>query len=168
VASSSYRERSLLVPSVTEAISASTAATFCLNSSLGIVTARDKLRSIQLLARHNIGFPDTIFVKDREAIPPAIEKLGGAPVIIKLLEGTQGIGVILADTNKAAEAIIETLQSTAHVVLSKKDGDIQIALELHWTLFGLTFGSRTLTMTDWIWPWQRAPMGYMSDKTICR
>jgi len=93
---------------------------FCLNSSLGIVTARDKLRSTQLLARHNIGFPQTIFVKNKHAILPAIEELGGAPVIIKLLEGTQGIGVILADTNRVAEAIIETLHSTNQNVLIQK------------------------------------------------
>lgn len=93
---------------------------FCLNTSIGITTSRDKLRSIQLLARHNIGFPQTIFVKQKESIIPAIEELGGAPVIIKLLEGTQGIGVILADTNKVAEAIIETLHSTKQNVLIQK------------------------------------------------
>ncbi|MCB9747627.1 MAG: 30S ribosomal protein S6--L-glutamate ligase [Candidatus Omnitrophica bacterium] len=93
---------------------------FCLNSSLGIITSRDKLRSIQLLARHNIGFPQTIFVKQKKTILPAIEKIGGAPVVIKLLEGTQGIGVILADTNKVAEAIIETLHSTKQNVLIQK------------------------------------------------
>lgn len=93
---------------------------FCLNSSLGILSSRDKLRSIQLLARHNIGFPQTIFVKQRDKVLPAIEELGGAPVVIKLLEGTQGIGVILAETNKVAEAIIETLQSTKQNVLIQK------------------------------------------------
>ncbi len=93
---------------------------YCLNSSLGVITSRDKLRSIQLLAKHNLGFPQTIFVKNKEMIIPSIEELGGAPVIIKLLEGTQGIGVILADTNKVAEAIIETLQSTKQNVLVQR------------------------------------------------
>lgn len=93
---------------------------YCMNTSIGVLTARDKLRSIQLLARHNIGIPQTIFVKDRSKIIPAIEELGGAPVVIKLLEGTQGIGVILADTNKVAEAIIETLQSANQNVLIQK------------------------------------------------
>ena len=79
---------------------------FCLNSSVGILTSRDKLRSIQLLSRHNIGIPETIFVKQGESILPAIEQLGGAPVVIKLLEGTQGIGVILAESNKAAATLI--------------------------------------------------------------
>lgn len=90
---------------------------FCLNSSVGISTSRDKLRSIQLLARHQLGIPHTIFVKKGPGILPAIEALGGAPVVIKLLEGTQGIGVILADTNKVAESIVETLQSTKQNVL---------------------------------------------------
>ncbi len=94
--------------------------TFCLNSSLGINTSRDKLRSMQLLARHNIGFPQTIFVKRPESILPAIEELGGAPVVIKLLEGTQGVGVILAESNKIAEAIIETLHSSKQNVLIQK------------------------------------------------
>jgi ribosomal protein S6--L-glutamate ligase len=92
----------------------------CLNSSLGIITSRDKLFSIQLLARHNLGIPQTLFVKRRDAILPGIEKLGGAPVIIKLLEGTQGIGVILADTDKVGEAIVETLQSRKQNVLLQK------------------------------------------------
>ena len=92
----------------------------CLNSSLGITASRDKLFSIQLLARHNLGIPQTLFVRRREAILPDIERIGGAPVVIKLLEGTQGIGVILAETNKVAEAIVETLQSTKQNVLIQK------------------------------------------------
>lgn len=94
--------------------------TFCLNSSLGILTARDKLRALQLLARHNIAFPQTIFVKQPSSILKAIKELGGAPVIIKLLEGTQGVGVILAESNKVAEAIIETLHSTQQNVIIQK------------------------------------------------
>ena len=86
-------------------------------SSTGIANSRDKLRSLQILSRHGIGIPATTFVRNRKDILPAIERIGGAPVIIKLLEGTQGIGVILAETVKVAEAIIETLQSTKHNVL---------------------------------------------------
>ncbi|MCA9405839.1 MAG: 30S ribosomal protein S6--L-glutamate ligase [Candidatus Omnitrophica bacterium] len=93
---------------------------YCLNTSLGILTARDKLRSIQLLARHHIGIPETTFVKERGDVLSAIKDIGGAPVIIKLLEGTQGIGVILAETNKIAEAIVETLHSTKQNVLIQK------------------------------------------------
>jgi len=93
---------------------------FSLNSSLGILTSRDKLRSIQMLAKHNIGIPKSAFAKQRSSIKPAIDAIGGSPVVIKLLEGTQGIGVILADTDKVAEAIIETFQSTRQNVLIQK------------------------------------------------
>jgi len=93
---------------------------FCANSATGIVNSRDKLRSLQILSRHEIGIPETTFVRDRTDVLPAIERVGGAPVIIKLLEGTQGVGVILADNVKVAEAIIETLQSTKQNVLVQK------------------------------------------------
>jgi ribosomal protein S6--L-glutamate ligase len=93
---------------------------FSANSSLGIVNSRDKLRSLQILSRHNIGMPKTAFARDRRDVLPAIERVGGAPVIIKLLEGTQGVGVILAESVKVAEAIIETLQSTRQNVLIQK------------------------------------------------
>jgi len=93
---------------------------FCTNSSLGIVNSRDKLRSLQILSRHHIGIPHTAFARDKGDVLPAIERVGGAPVIIKLLEGTQGVGVILAESEKVAEAIIETLQSTRQNVLIQK------------------------------------------------
>lgn len=93
---------------------------FSANSSTGISKSRDKLRSLQILSRHHIGIPETTFVRDRKDVLPAIERVGGAPVIIKLLEGTQGVGVILAESNKVAEAIIETLQSTKQNVLVQK------------------------------------------------
>lgn len=90
---------------------------YCLNSSNGISNSRDKLRSLQIMSRHDIGIPPTTFVRDRSDILPAIVRVGGAPVIIKLLEGTQGVGVILAETMKVAEAIIETLHSAKQNVL---------------------------------------------------
>ena len=93
---------------------------FTASSSLGISNSRDKLRSLQILSRHKLGIPQTTFVRDRRDILPAIERVGGAPVIIKLLEGTQGVGVILAESNKVAEAIIETLHSTKQNVLVQK------------------------------------------------
>lgn len=94
---------------------------FCLNTSLAITTSRDKLRAIQTLSRHNIGIPVTAFVRNKDAIIPAIAEVGqGEPVVIKLLEGTQGVGVILADTDKVAQAIIETLQSANINVLIQK------------------------------------------------
>jgi len=93
---------------------------FCANSALGISNSRDKLRSLQILSRFDIGIPATEFVRDKRDVLPAIERVGGAPVIIKLLEGTQGVGVILADSIKVAQAIIETLQSTKQNVLIQK------------------------------------------------
>ena len=94
--------------------------TFTLNSSHAISVSRDKLRSLQALSRHRIGMPATAFVRDKSDVMPAIEEVGGVPVIIKLLEGTQGIGVILADTASIAAAIIETLHSTRQNVLIQK------------------------------------------------
>jgi ribosomal protein S6--L-glutamate ligase len=90
------------------------------NTANGIANSRDKLRSIQILSRHEIGIPATTFVRDRADVLPAIERVGGAPVVIKLLEGTQGIGVILAPDTKVAEAVIETLQSTRQNVLIQR------------------------------------------------
>ncbi|TCJ28336.1 RimK family alpha-L-glutamate ligase [Nocardioides jejuensis] len=90
------------------------------NTAAGISNSRDKLRATQILSRHNIGMPATTFVRDRADVIPAIERVGGAPVVIKLLEGTQGIGVILAPEIKVAEAIIETLQSTRQNVLIQR------------------------------------------------
>lgn len=93
---------------------------FNLNPAIAIARSRDKLHSMQILSRHNMGLPLTAFVRRRDDVLPAIERVGGAPVIIKLLEGTQGVGVILADTVKIAQAIIETLQSTRQNVLIQK------------------------------------------------
>ena len=87
------------------------------NTANGIANSRDKLRAAQILSRHDIGMPATSFVRDKADVLPAIDLVGGAPVVIKLLEGTQGIGVILAPDKKVAEAIIETLQSTKQNVL---------------------------------------------------
>lgn len=87
------------------------------NTANGITNSRDKLRATQILSRHNIGMPATTFVNNRADVRGAIERVGGAPVVIKLLEGTQGIGVILAPELKVAEAIIETLHSTKQNVL---------------------------------------------------
>ncbi len=87
------------------------------NTSNGISNSRDKLRATQILSRHDIGIPATTFVRDQKDVISAINRVGGAPVVIKLLEGTQGIGVILAPEMKVAEAIIETLQSTQQNVL---------------------------------------------------
>ncbi|GLP96291.1 30S ribosomal protein S6--L-glutamate ligase [Paraferrimonas sedimenticola] len=80
---------------------------FCVNESVAISRSRDKLRSLQLLSRKDVGLPRTGFANRPDNIKDLIKNVGGAPLVIKLLEGTQGIGVVLAETNKAAESIIE-------------------------------------------------------------
>ncbi|UTW12911.1 RimK family alpha-L-glutamate ligase [Marinobacterium rhizophilum] len=93
---------------------------YCANTAHGILNSRDKLRSLQILSRHHLGIPKTNFVRDKKDVLPAIERVGNAPVIIKLIEGTQGIGVLLAESTKSAEAIIELLQSQKQNVLVQK------------------------------------------------
>ena len=78
-----------------------------LNESVAITRSRDKLRSLQLLARKGIGLPVTVFAHRTSRAEEILEMIGGAPVVIKLLEGTQGIGVVLGETQKAAESIIQ-------------------------------------------------------------
>lgn len=93
---------------------------FCANTAHGISNSRDKLRSLQILSRHHIGIPRTTFVRDKKDVLPAIDRVGGAPVIIKLIEGTQGIGVLLAQSVSQAASIIELLQSQKQNVLIQK------------------------------------------------
>ncbi|MCP5352595.1 MAG: 30S ribosomal protein S6--L-glutamate ligase [Chromatiales bacterium] len=78
-----------------------------LNESVAITRSRDKLRSLQLLAREGVGLPVTGFAHQPDDIEDLMKMVGGAPAVIKLLEGTQGIGVVLAETDKAAESVIE-------------------------------------------------------------
>ncbi len=78
-----------------------------LNESVAIGRSRDKLRSLQLLSRAGIGMPLTGYANKPDDIKDMIRVVGGAPVVIKLLQGTQGIGVVLAETQKAAESVIE-------------------------------------------------------------
>ena len=80
---------------------------FCVNESVAISRSRDKLRSMQLLSRKGIGLPRTGFANKPDDTADLLKNVGGAPVVVKLLEGTQGIGVVLAETDKAAESIIE-------------------------------------------------------------
>ena len=80
---------------------------FPLCESVAISRSRDKLRSLQLLSRKGIGLPITGFAHDPDDVQDLIKMVGGAPLVIKLLEGTQGIGVVLAETKKAAESVIE-------------------------------------------------------------
>lgn len=83
---------------------------FPLNESQAIVRSRDKLRSLQLLARKGIGLPVTGFAHSTKDVQGLINIVGGAPLVVKLLEGTQGIGVVLAETDKAAESVIEAFR----------------------------------------------------------
>ncbi|WP_461480992.1 30S ribosomal protein S6--L-glutamate ligase [Porticoccus sp.] len=78
-----------------------------LNESVAITRSRDKLRSLQLLSRKGIGLPVTGYANKPSDIPDLIDMVGGPPLVVKLLEGTQGIGVVLAETRKAAESVIE-------------------------------------------------------------
>jgi len=80
--------------------------TYPLNTSQAISRSRDKLRALQLLAREGIGLPVTGFARSTKDIQGLIKLVGGAPLIMKLLEGTQGVGVVLAETDKAAESVI--------------------------------------------------------------
>lgn len=81
--------------------------TYTLIESVALARSRDKLRSLQLLSRKGIGLPVTGFANKPGDSKDIIKLVGGAPLVIKLLEGTQGIGVVLAETNKAAESVIE-------------------------------------------------------------
>jgi ribosomal protein S6--L-glutamate ligase len=83
---------------------------YCVNESVAISRSRDKLRSLQLLARKGIGLPVTGFAHDTDATQHLIDLCGGAPLVIKLLEGTQGVGVVLAETPQAAESVIEAFR----------------------------------------------------------
>ncbi len=80
---------------------------FSANESQAITRSRDKLRSMQILAREGIGMPITGFARNAKDVGDLIRMVGGTPLVIKLLEGTQGIGVVLAETKKAAESVIE-------------------------------------------------------------
>ncbi|MDX9686165.1 30S ribosomal protein S6--L-glutamate ligase [Halopseudomonas formosensis] len=80
---------------------------FPLNESVAISRSRDKLRSLQLLSRKGVGLPVTGFAHSPDDIPDLISMVGGAPLVIKLLEGTQGIGVVMCETEKAAESVLE-------------------------------------------------------------
>ncbi|MBI2384318.1 MAG: 30S ribosomal protein S6--L-glutamate ligase [Gammaproteobacteria bacterium] len=83
---------------------------YCLNESIAITRARDKLRCLQLLSRKGIGLPVTGFAHSPDDTQDLIKLVGGAPMVIKLIEGTQGKGVVLAETDKAAGSVIEAFR----------------------------------------------------------
>ncbi|AHM61834.1 alpha-L-glutamate ligase [Flammeovirgaceae bacterium 311] len=84
---------------------------FTTTKSQAIVRSRDKLRSMQILARSGVGLPKTAFTNYSREDKYLIEAVGGAPLVIKLLEGTQGLGVVLAETRKAAQSVIEAFHN---------------------------------------------------------
>jgi ribosomal protein S6--L-glutamate ligase len=91
-----------------------------LNESVAVTRSRDKLRSLQLLARKGIGLPVTCFAHSPDDVEDMLKMIGGAPAVIKLLEGTQGIGVVLAETEKAAESVIEAFMGLkANILLQE-------------------------------------------------
>lgn len=94
--------------------------TYSLNESTSITRSRDKLRCLQILSRSGIGLPVTGFAHSTKMSAKLIEMVGGAPCVIKLIEGTQGKGVILADTSKGAESVIDGLaQMDAHFLVQQ-------------------------------------------------
>jgi ribosomal protein S6--L-glutamate ligase len=98
--------------------------TYPLNESVAITRARDKLRSLQLLSRKGIGLPVTGFAHAPDDVQDLIKMVGGAPLVIKLLEGTQGIGVVLAETTKAAESVIEAFMGLkANILVQEYIGE---------------------------------------------
>src|SRR5437868_10071777 len=80
---------------------------YCVNESQAIARSRDKLRCLQILSRHDIGLPPTVYTRQAEHITSCIDRVEGPPVVVKLLQGTQGIGVVLAETARAASSVIE-------------------------------------------------------------
>src|SRR5690606_2395596 len=83
---------------------------YCLNESVAITRSRDKLRALQILAKRGLGLPVTGFAHSTKMTDELIELVGGPPLVIKLLEGTQGKGVVLAETQQAAESVIEAFR----------------------------------------------------------
>ena len=90
---------------------------FTTASSMGILQSQNKVRTLQIMSRKQIPIPHTVFSVDPENIGEQIELLGGAPIIIKLQEGTHGAGVILAESKKSAKSIIDTMYSTSTSIL---------------------------------------------------
>lgn len=91
-----------------------------LNESVSISRSRDKLRSLQLLSRRGIGLPVTGFAHSPDDVDDLLATVGGAPVVIKLLEGTQGVGVVLAETHAAASSVIQAFNGLkAHILVQE-------------------------------------------------
>jgi ribosomal protein S6--L-glutamate ligase len=93
---------------------------YCLNESQAIARSRDKLRCLQILSRHDIGLPPTVYTRQAEHIGDCVERVDGPPVVVKLLQGTQGIGVVLAESTAAASSVIEAFHGLDQNILIQK------------------------------------------------
>ncbi len=91
-----------------------------LNTSRAVYRARDKLRSLQVLAAHGVRVPPTLMARNPDHVEWCIDQLGGAPVVLKLLQGTQGVGVMLAESTDAAEAILDAMWGLGQNILVQK------------------------------------------------
>jgi ribosomal protein S6--L-glutamate ligase len=93
---------------------------YCLNESQAIARSRDKLRTLQLLCRHDVGVPPTIFTRQAQHVAHCVKHVAGPPVVVKLLEGTQGIGVVLAESERAANSVVEAFHGLDQNILIQK------------------------------------------------
>ena len=93
---------------------------FSVVGSLALTRSRDKLRSLQLMARAGVGLPKTIFTNYTKDVNHVIKAVGGAPLILKLLEGTQGLGVVLAETKNAATSVLEAFNGLKARVIAQE------------------------------------------------
>src|SRR5947209_3144790 len=93
---------------------------YCVNESQAIARSRDKLRCLQILSRHDIGLPPTVYTRQAEHVPGCIDRVDGPPVVVKVLEGSQGIGVVLAETTPAASSGIEAVDGLDQNILIQK------------------------------------------------
>src|SRR5207253_8225924 len=93
---------------------------YCVNESQAIARSRDKLRCLQILSRHDIGLPPTVYTRQADHLPACIDQVEGPPVVVKLLQGTQGVGVVLAESTAAASSVIEAFQGLDQNILIQK------------------------------------------------
>src|SRR6516225_5681010 len=93
---------------------------YCVNEPQSIARSRDKLRSLQILSRHDIGLPPTVFTRQAGHINDCIDQVDGPPVVVKLLQGTQGIGVVLAESTSAATSVVEAFHGLEQNILIQK------------------------------------------------
>ena len=93
---------------------------YCLNESQAIARSRDKLRCLQILSRHDIGLPPTVYTRQADHVAGCMERVDGPPVVVKLLQGTQGIGVVLAESTAAAASVIEAFHGLDQDILIQK------------------------------------------------